>query len=427
MTERTDTVRARSATGIIVAGALVGAAVAVAAMEWLLINVMATDPLWDLAVYRGAIDQWLGGGGLYDFRLDHPAREGGFPFTYPPFAAIVMVPLVWIPTELADNLWTFGSLVLTVTMAAFVVWRAPRTPATWLGPSPRTTTLVSFTAAAVILLLLTFPGVHNLVLGQISFLIAALMLIDVGGGVPARFRGALVGIAGALKLTPLMAVPYFAVTRQWRAMLMAVGVFGAATVAALIIYPTGSIEYWTRSLLETSRVGDPATVQNKSILGLLSRWDGPVTGSTVLWVLLVVAVVGMALWHARRQYLHGDQVAAALIVGCAAVAASPVSWPHHQVWIILVAVWLLLRRRPLFMVLGAAIVLINLAGSPLMGQEVVPLAADDPLLLMLGRELPTLSFVIVCLAGLPLRSDATANTGHGSMAPAESTPSATGE
>jgi len=410
-----------------VAGALVGAAVAVAAMEWLLINVMATDPLWDLAVYRGAIDQWLSGGALYDFRLDHPSREGGFPFTYPPFAAIVMAPLVWIPTVLADNLWTLGSLLLTVVMAAFVVWRAPRTGATWLGPSPRTTTLVSFTAVAVILLMLTFPGVHNLVLGQISFLIAALMLVDVGGGVPARFRGALVGIAGALKLTPLMAVPYFAVTRQWRAMLVAVGVFVAATVAALVIYPSGSIEYWTRSLLETSRVGDPATVQNKSILGLLSRWEGPVTGSTVLWVLLVLGVVAMALWQARRQYLIGDQVAAALIVGCAAVAASPVSWPHHQVWIILVAVWLLLRRRPLFMILGAAIVLINLAGSPLMGQEVVPLGADDPLLLSLGRELPTLSFVIVCLVGLPLRSDAQATAESGSMTPVEVDLSTRGE
>lgn len=427
MTDRPDTERTRSATGMVVAGALVGAAVAVAAMEWLLINVMATDPLWDLAVYRGAIDQWLSGGELYDFRLDHPAREGGFPFTYPPFAAIVLAPLVWIPTVLADNLWTLGSLLLTVAMAAFVVWRAPRTSATWIGPSPRTTTLVSFTAVTVILLMLTFPGVHNLVLGQISFLIAALMLFDVGGGVPARFRGALVGVAGALKLTPLMAVPYFAVTRQWRAMLVAVGVFAAATVAALVIYPSGSIEYWTRSLLETARVGDPATVQNKSILGLLSRWDGPATGSTVLWVLLVVTIVGMALWQARRQYLHGDQVAAAMIVGCAAVAASPVSWPHHQVWIILVAMWLLLRRRPLFMILGAAIVLINLPGSPLMGQEVVPLTADDPLLLSLGRELPTLSFVIVCLAGLPLRSASPPDRGRGSMAPAESDRSAGGE
>lgn len=427
MTDRPDSDRARSATGMIVAGALVAMAVAIAAMEWLLINVMATDPLWDLAVYRGAIDTWLGGGNLYDFRLDHPSREGGFPFTYPPFAAIVMVPLVWIPTVLADNLWTFGSLLLTVVMAAFVVWRAPRTAATWLGPSPRTTTLVSFTAIAVILLLLTFPGVHNLVLGQISFLVAALMLIDVGGGVPARFRGALVGIAGALKLTPLMAVPYFAVTRQWRAMLVAVGVFAAATVAALIVYPTGSLEYWTRSLFETARVGDPATVQNKSILGLLSRWEAVSSWTTALWILLVVVVVGAALWQARRQYLHGDQVAAALIVGCAAVAASPVSWPHHQVWIILVAVWLLLRRRPLFMVLGAVIVLVNITGSPLMGQEVVPVAADDPLLLSLGREIPSLTFVIVCLLGLPLRSDAARAGGHGSMAPAESIPSARGD
>lgn len=409
--------RAGSPLPWIVAGTAVALAVAVAAMEWVMASVDNPDPLWDLAVYRGAIQLWLDGGSLYDFLLDHPARPSGFPFTYPPFAALVLLPLAVLPTVVADNLWTLVHFGLVAVMATFVVWRAPRTPSTWLGTNPSRARLVTWSAGAAIALMLTFPGLHNVVLGQVSFLVTALVLVDVGGLVPSRWRGVLVGVAAALKLTPLIVVPYFLVTRQWRAAAMSVGSFLVATVLAAVVIPQGSWAYWTRELLDTSRVGEAATVQNKSILGLLARWEVLPAGQTVVW-LIVAGIVGLAaLWQARRQYLAGELVGAALIVGCASVAVSPISWPHHQSWIVLVAVWLLLRRRWVLILAGIAILLVYLAGSPFMGQEVLPQLDTDPLPLRLGRELPTVAFIAVCLLGLPL-ADRPAR--RGSMAPSGS-------
>lgn len=388
--------------GVIVAAVLVGAAVAVSAMNLLLVSALTTRPLWDLTVYREAIRFWAAGGELYDYRLDHPAREGGFPFTYPPFAALVMRPLTLLPDELIDNAWTIGTLVLVTGMAAFVIWRAPRTDATWLGRTPSTERLVAFTALSVVLLQLSLPFVHTLVLGQISLMITAMALFDAGGLVPRRFQGILIGLAAALKLTPLIFIPYFLVTRQWRQAAVASGVFAGATAVAFVLAPRESVAYWGDKLLETSRVGELATVQNKSIAGWLARWEIGGNAQTAIWIVLAVLVLGMALWQARRQYYAGSLVGATLIVGCASVAVSPISWPHHQSWVVFVGIWLLLYRRPVLMVIGAALVAIVTVGSPLMGQEVIPLGTDDPWLLRVGRELPTFAFMAICTLGLPL-------------------------
>jgi alpha-1,2-mannosyltransferase len=363
---------------------------------------LATRPLWDLEVYRQAIRFWAAGGELYDFRLDHPAREGGFPFTYPPFAALVMRPLTLLPDALVDNAWTIGSLVLVTAIAAFVIWRAPRTDDTWLGRTPTLARLISFTAASVVALQLTLPFVHTLVLGQISLAITAMALFDAGGLVPRRFQGILIGLAAALKLTPLIFIPYFLVTRQWRQAAVASGVFAGATAVAFVLAPQQSVTYWGDKLLETSRVGELATVQNKSIAGWLARWELGGAAQTAIWIALALVVLTLALWQARRQYRAGSLVGAALIVGCASVAVSPVSWPHHQTWIVLVGIWLLLYRRPLYRILGVALIAIMAVGSPLMGQEVIPLGTNDPWILRVGRELPTFAFMAVCALGLPI-------------------------
>src|SRR5688572_32506198 len=65
-----------------------------AAAAYVVFAVVQKPPLhgfFDLHVYRGAVLWWLQGEPLYAFVLD------GKGFTYPPFAAVVMVPLTWLP------------------------------------------------------------------------------------------------------------------------------------------------------------------------------------------------------------------------------------------------------------------------------------------------------------------------------------------
>ena len=389
--------------GVAMAALLVGIAFAVSMMNLLLVRALTTRPLWDLEVYRQAIRFWADGGELYDFRLDHPAREGGFPFTYPPFAALAMRPLTLaarcarrqrVDDRLAGARRCDSRLrhLAGAAHASHVAGSNAADRRDWSPsrPSPSSS------------LQLSLPFVHTLVLGQISLAITAMALFDAGGLVPKRFQGILIGLAAALKLTPLIFIPYFLVTRQWRQAAVASGVFAGATGFAFAFAPRESVTYWGDKLFETSRVGELATVQNKSIAGWLSRWDIGGAAQSAIWIVLAMLVLALALWQARRQYRAGSLVGATLIVGCASVAVSPVSWPHHQTWIVLVGIWLLLYRRPLLMVLGAVLIAIMAVGSPLMGQEVVPLGTDDPWILRLGRELPTFAFMAVCALGLPI-------------------------
>jgi alpha-1,2-mannosyltransferase len=400
MTHMTE-VKDRS-VATLVTWSLVAMAVLLAAANWLLVTILPNRPLWDLTVYREAIRFWVNGGDLYEFGLPHPLRVDGFPFTYPPFAALLLRPIAWIPNVVTDNVWTFATLALVFGIGAFVVWRAPRIRETWLGPTPDRQRLIALSAAAVILMLLSMPVSHDLVLGQVTLVVIAMALFDVGGLVPKRFQGSLVGLAAAIKLTPLIFIPYYVVTRQWRQAVVATGVFVAATLAALAFDPATSVTFWGDKIFDSSRVGELDTVQNKSILGLLARWDVAGTAQSALWLALALVVLAAALYQARRQFQVGQLAAAAIIMGCASIAVSPISWPHHQLWVVLAGVWLLLYRRPAFMVAGAVLVTINFVWSPLIGQEVIPMETDDPFLLHVARDIPTLTFILICLLGLPL-------------------------
>ena len=65
---------------------------------------------FDLRVYRGAVLWWLQGEPLYSFALDPPLKG----FTYPPFAAVLLVPLTWLSAGPAAILVLLASAAVVV-------------------------------------------------------------------------------------------------------------------------------------------------------------------------------------------------------------------------------------------------------------------------------------------------------------------------
>ncbi len=65
-----------------------------------------SDRLADLHVYWGAVRAVLHGDPLYGFHA-----ENGDPFTYPPFAALVFLPLGLVPELVVDAVWTVATFV----------------------------------------------------------------------------------------------------------------------------------------------------------------------------------------------------------------------------------------------------------------------------------------------------------------------------
>ena len=287
-------------------------------------------PSGDIGIYIGAINFLKDGGALYDFPL-----EGGYGFTYPPFAAIALRPLTWLSPTTTGLLWlTLCVLVAVVVVALVVLTRA------W--PVRR------IDRAIVLLLALSFflgsvQVQSDLISGQVNLVLALLVILDVGRWVPDRFRGALVGLAAAVKLTPMVIWGWFLVTRQWRALVTSVGTFAACVALAWIVLPRDSLRYWTEAVFDTGRVGDTELRFNSTVMGTLARAGVDGSARTLLWLLIGGVLVLLAFWSAERARRAGDHVAAAVLLGCAAVIATPIAWPHHQIWLPLAGIVLATR------------------------------------------------------------------------------------
>ena len=131
---------------------------------------------------------------------------------------------------------------------------------------------------------------------------------------------------------------------------------------------------------------------NKSLLGALSRWGVDGGAALALWLLAGAAVAAVVLWRVRR-HPGLPPLVAALEVGCLGTLLSPISWPHHQLWAVLAAAWLLLQRDAPRAWLGVAVVASFLAYAGFVDE-------GDGLGVRLLREAAVATVVLICVVGL---------------------------
>lgn len=274
----------------------------------------------------------LVGGPLYLVTLPHTPH---LPFTYPPFAALMFGPLSVLPSRAAQVVWSlvnvaalFGLVWLSVRAARPAQDRRSRllwslllmTPAYWLEPVH-----------------LTFGY------GQVNIVLAAMVMCDLTGqarvgrwNVP---RGVLVGVAAAVKLTPLVFVPFLFLTRQTRAGWTALAVFAACSAGSALFDPHSSWSYWTKYATDAGRIGGVAFISNQSVRAVIDRADhrlvptGPVAVASVVILILGVALAG---WAARES----SPFLGVLVCATTGLLVSPISWAHHLVWVVPVLGWL---------------------------------------------------------------------------------------
>jgi hypothetical protein len=148
-------------------------------------------------------------------------------------------------------------------------------------------------------------------------------------------------------------------------------------------------------MLETSRIGNLASLGNQSVHGMLMRAGVSPEALPPLWAALVALVCGTALLRARSLQADDQPVRAAVLVGCATVVASPVSWTHHQVWTVLAAMLLVAARGPLRRVAGAVLLLAMVFSLGVLLDGV----STFPGLQFLLENARAFGVVAVCLAG----------------------------
>jgi alpha-1,2-mannosyltransferase len=286
------------------------------AVEW--------GELVDLSVYRFSGRALVDGLPLYG--ADDPVT--GLPFTYPPFAAVVMVPVALVPDAVAAALWTGLSVCALAAVIAMSLRVLDRAAPGWL--------VALLTLASLGL----EPVWQNLTFGQVNLLLMLAVLVDLLRP-DRRWSGVLVGLAAGMKLTPLVFVVLLVMVGRRTAAGRAVLTFGVTVAVGLALVPA-SAAYWGERLLDASRVGPPALAHNQSVYGVLTRvLDGP--PPPVLWLAVAGSLAAGTLVVAARWWRRGERLLGTCLGAVAMLVASPVSWSHHWVWAVPVSLVLWTR------------------------------------------------------------------------------------
>jgi alpha-1,2-mannosyltransferase len=281
---------------------------------------------YDLGIYADAMRWWAAGHDLYSFTLQDNI-QGQLGFTYPPFAALILYPLAWMPFGVAEVSY------VVLTSAALVV-----TTYWLLAPVARRHGWPRWYAVLLALPLISWlePVRETFTYGQINMLLVILVLIDLLFGVPrkARWTGVGIGLATAIKLTPAVFIAYLLVTRRWRAAATATATAAGATLLAAAIAPRDSWRFWTGAIWDTGHIGHLERTANQSLLGTLARLSLPAQPNRLIWAVLALAVGGYGLWRARRAALAGDEVTGLTLAGLVSCVVSPITWTHHVYWFV---------------------------------------------------------------------------------------------
>ncbi|MFG3021898.1 glycosyltransferase 87 family protein [Streptomyces sp. NPDC048254] len=292
----------------------------------------------DLLVYRAEGEAVVHGSDLYGFTV----TEWRLPATYPPFAAVLFVPTTWIPVPALKAAFLAGNALLLACLVALSARLAGRT-----APLPA---LCTATALALWL----EPVFQTLLFGQINLAIACLVLWDLTRPPGARAQGLALGIAAGVKLTPAIFIAYLLLTARRKEASVATASFVGTALLGALFLPAATVDFWTRRLFETGRVGKAWIVDNQSLQGLIARVTGT-EAPGLAWALPAAVLAATGLWLAIRAHRADGDRWGILLTAFTALLISPISWSHHWVWCVPLLAVLLAETRTALALTAAAL------------------------------------------------------------------------
>ena len=275
----------------------------------------------DLQVYRTA------GHALYAGTFSYANSYGVYahlPFTYPPFGLLALSPLELLPEGLVSQLWWMVSAVSLLLVVGLSLSRVSNLRGLRLG--------IMCALVAGLSLWFLEPVNSNAFFGQINVILILAILLDTTC-VRGRWRGVLVGLASAIKLTPLVFVAFFLVQRDRRAAVTSAVTFAGATVAAWIVLPSGTSWFWHNEVLSPAHIGNLEYLGNQSWRGLIARISMPSQLATALWLLAAALTLATAIVLCRFLVAEGRIVPAVFALALGELLCSPISWTHHWSWL----------------------------------------------------------------------------------------------
>ncbi|NIH84297.1 glycosyltransferase family 87 protein [Amycolatopsis granulosa] len=276
----------------------------------------------DVDVYRLGADTFLKGHSIYT-ELPVSSVGGPLPYTYPPFSAVLFTPLAIIPPSIGYPLLTAATC-----LALFPIVLAYR------KASPELRGLLAkpwMVVAGACAMVVAHPVLNTIFWGQINVLLMMLVALDVLWPNPRWPRGALIGIAAAVKLTPAGFVLIFLLRKDFRAVVTSFVSFLVMTAIAFVLMPRDSWTYWTDRVFHATGMNIGPIHANESVSATFEKLHMTGTALTVAGGVGVIAVVVMTFLGTARA-LRDENLPMALGVNAAGVLLiSPISWSHHWV------------------------------------------------------------------------------------------------
>jgi alpha-1,2-mannosyltransferase len=284
----------------------------------------------DLDIYLRSAANFEQTGSLYCL-----ARCDGLGFTYPPLAVLPFIPLSHLHAPITRGVWTFLTIA-ALLYTLFVVLTRLKIER-WSLPVIMAAVLVSD------------PVRMNVGQGQASVFVGCSALL--GMVIAAVPGGALLAVAASVKLTPAVWILPLTMSRTRSERRRILGFCAAGVVlltASLSIGIQTNIDYLTKVLPETKRVGFQGSISNNSIVGLFAHWHitgiVPLAADFALGATLILALA----WCARGSRLSTVEcrVYFALAAGLLTYLVTPISWTHHCMFAPMAAGILIVRGRP---------------------------------------------------------------------------------
>lgn len=306
-------------------------------------HVLHTDYPVDMIIYREGVRAFMEGRSVYSEPMY--AGDLALPFIYPPFGALVMVPLTafdWMSDALAGDIMIVLSDAL-IFACLYAIFRALKVPHLW------PTVAIAWAAA------MFFEPIRlNNGFAQINIVIMALVIFDL---VPRKRKlpqGWLIGLAAAIKITPLAMLLYFLLRREWKPILTAFASTVVATLLAAAYRWEAFVEFFSSKLLDMGSGADFGVAtdyqSNSSLKGVIQRlftsqeaMDNNGMLINVLWLVAALTVIGLGSALILAQMRRGLLVDAHLTTATIMLLISPVSWSHHWVWLSLIVPVLVYR------------------------------------------------------------------------------------
>ena len=306
-----------------------------------------TDFPIDMVVYREGVKAFLEHRSVYS----EPMLAGDIelPFIYPPFGALVMVPLTafdGIDHDMAGDIMVIFSDLL-VLVCLYFVFKAVLKKPDFLLP------ITTITWAIV----LRFEPVDlNNGFAQINIVVMTLVILDLVPRKRLLPQGVLIGLAAAIKITPLAMLLYFLVRKEWKQIATAFLSAVAATLLAAAFRWDAFVEFFSSKLLDMGSGGDFGVAteyqSNSSIKGAIQRMYSSTeamdaNGLTInlAWLAASLVVIAFAAWLIKRLGEEHLLVDAQLVTALTLLLISPVSWSHHWVWLTLIIPVFVFRAR----------------------------------------------------------------------------------